>query len=138
MKHKPNSPINVYFQSVFDRKDFMLLFYNFKRMFHENHVHHELYASYRHDTKRAIVCWLVAEMDLNMVMPCKLKWELPRAVLDPGRIVVTSREDERMCGCECCVRGRSDIEITDIQGVLIGKLAANGVCTVGERGGRYA
>ena len=60
MKHKPNSPINVYFQSVFDRKDFMLLFYNFKRMFHENHVHHELYASYRHDTKRAIVCWLVA------------------------------------------------------------------------------
>ena len=98
VKHKPNSPINVYFQSVFDRKDFMLLFYNFKRMFHENHVHHELYASYRHDTKRAIVCWLVAEMDLNKVMPCKLKWQLPRAVLDPGRIVVTSREDERLWG----------------------------------------
>lgn len=128
--HKPNLPMNVYFQSVRDRREFMTILFNFKRMYHENHVHHELYSSYRHDTKHAVVCWLVAEMDLNMVLPCKLKWQLPRAILDPGRIVVTSRVDERVLVSKLHITGRNVIELTDIEGILVGKHAANGVCTV--------
>lgn len=128
--HKPTSPMNVYFQSVRDRREFMIILFNFKRMYHENHVHHELYSSFRHDTKHAVVCWLVAEMDLNMVLPCKLKWQLPRAILDPGRIVVTSRVDERMFAPRIWITCRSFIELIDIEGILVGKHAPNNVCTV--------
>ena len=128
--HKPNLPMKVYFQSVRDRREFMTILFNFKRMYHENHVHHELYSSYRQDTKHAVGCWLVAEMDLNMVLPCKRKWQLPRAILDPGRIVVTSRVDERVLVSKLHITGRNVIELTDIEGILVGKHAANDVCTV--------
>lgn len=120
VKYKVKEPMELYFQSPEMRAVFKQSILMSQRSLQDKKSKEALEEKRRIEQEQGTLSWEVCYLMIGEALPCYLKWQLPMAALDMGRMILETRQGKVI----------DELVLDDIKAISPGEILSTGLCAM--------